>query len=56
MTWNEKMTIAMEMIEKACRENGNWAECEKCPFNKYCYILLKEKAINSWGGLTFKKA
>lgn len=40
MDWTEKIEKAMKDLANACKENRNYAECYKCPFARYCDIVL----------------
>ena len=38
MDWTTKITIGMELIHEACKENAE-IRCEICPFQTYCDII-----------------
>ena len=40
MNWTEKIEKAMRDLSNACKENDSWGDCYKCPFARYCDILM----------------
>lgn len=40
MSWTEKIKQGMELIKEGCVENEEWTNCNDCPFDAYCQILI----------------
>ena len=40
MDWTKKIEKAMRDLSNACKENDSWGDCYKCPFARYCDILM----------------
>ena len=38
MEWADKIRAGMNLIADGCRENTSSANCDDCPFIKYCDI------------------
>lgn len=41
MDWVEKMKVAMLRVQEACQTNDKWSNCQNCPFDEYCTVLLE---------------
>lgn len=51
--WVEKIKKGMEFIKEGCEEQCEWAQCQRCPFEKYCTALedAEFETPDLWGEL-----
>ena len=42
MTWQEKIQIAMVLLQDACNQNRDWTACDSCPFRAHCNLIEAE--------------
>ena len=41
MSWDDKILEGMQLIREGCRENKEWSNCSKCPFDECCDKIMK---------------
>ena len=39
MDYVEKIRKAMQLLQEGCMMNEEWADCVRCPFDRYCDLL-----------------